>query len=105
MILGGNVPTLFHYALNLQDFMVSLLLQLRFSGPIRKIAPIVLIIKSNQMRTCLTLVWKMLKLNCLDGLPSWQNSRRRTLIRSQRLNSQTLCLLFIYFLLLLFWHE
>ncbi|KAL4205102.1 hypothetical protein AMTRI_Chr01g113000 [Amborella trichopoda] len=90
MILGGNVSVLFLYALNLRDFVVSLLLQLRISCPIRKIAPLVLINDSNRMRMYLTLVWKMLKLNWLDGWPSWRNSRRRTLIRSRRLNSQTL---------------
>ncbi|KAL4181281.1 hypothetical protein AMTRI_Chr12g270450 [Amborella trichopoda] len=89
MILGGNVPALFHYSLNLRDFMVSLLLQLRISCLIGKIAPLVLINESNRMRMYLTLVWIMLKLNWLDGWPSWWSSRRRTLIRIQGLNSQT----------------
>ncbi|KAL4183147.1 hypothetical protein AMTRI_Chr11g96680 [Amborella trichopoda] len=102
MILCGNVPILFYYALNLRDFVVSLLLQLRISCPIEKIAPLVSINESNQMTTYQTLVWKILKLNWLDGWPSWRNSRRRTMIRSQRLNSQTYCLFFIY---LFIWHE
>ncbi|KAL4190951.1 hypothetical protein AMTRI_Chr07g27150 [Amborella trichopoda] len=68
-----------------------------------KITPLVLINESNRMRTYPTLAWKMLKLNWLDGWPSWQNSRRRTLIRSRRLNNQTYCLLFIY--LFIYWHE
>ncbi|KAL4192840.1 hypothetical protein AMTRI_Chr06g174040 [Amborella trichopoda] len=98
MILGGNVPALFHYALNLRDFMVSLLLQLKISFPIGKIVLLVLINQSNHMRTYLTLVWKMLKLNWLDRWPSWWNSRRRTFIRNRRLNSQSYCLFFTFFL-------
>ncbi|KAL4183229.1 hypothetical protein AMTRI_Chr11g154120 [Amborella trichopoda] len=96
MILSGNVTALFHYALNLGDFMVSLLLQLKISCPIGKITPLILINKSNQLRTYQTLVWKMLKLNWLDGWPLMLNSRR-TLIRNRRLNRQTYCLFFTYF--------
>ncbi|KAL4187353.1 hypothetical protein AMTRI_Chr09g38580 [Amborella trichopoda] len=106
MILGGNVPALFHYGLNLQDFTVSLLLQLRISCPIEKIAPLVLINESNRMRTYKTFVWKMLKLNWLDAWPSWRNSRRRTLIRSRKLNSQIYFLYFYFFLFFIFFsHE
>ncbi|KAL4191116.1 hypothetical protein AMTRI_Chr07g28110 [Amborella trichopoda] len=99
MILGGNVSALFHYALNLRDFIVSLLLQLKISCPIEKIVPLAIINESNRMGTYLTLVWKMLKLNRLDEWPSWRNSRRRTFIRNQRLNNQTYCHFFTFFFL------
>ncbi|KAL4187295.1 hypothetical protein AMTRI_Chr09g18280 [Amborella trichopoda] len=101
MILGGNMPSLFYYALNLRDFMASPLLQLKSSCPIGKIAPLVLINESNRMRTYLTSVWKMLKLNWLDGWLSWQNSRRMMLIRSQRLNNQNIVISLFYFILFL----
>ncbi|KAL4184991.1 hypothetical protein AMTRI_Chr10g3800 [Amborella trichopoda] len=69
-ILGGNVPVLFHYAPDLRDFMVNLLLLIRISCLLEKMIPLVQINESNPMRTCLTSAWKMLKLNWLDGWSS-----------------------------------
>ncbi|KAL4179231.1 hypothetical protein AMTRI_Chr13g119020 [Amborella trichopoda] len=61
---------------------------LRISCLLENMAPLVQINESNTMRMCLASAWKRLKLNWPDGWPSWQNSRRRMLIRSRRLNSQ-----------------
>ncbi|KAL4179624.1 hypothetical protein AMTRI_Chr13g121000 [Amborella trichopoda] len=98
MILGGNMLVLFHYAPDLRDFVVNLLLLLRISCLLEKMAPLVKINESNPMRTCLTLAWKRAKSNWLDGWPSWRNSRRRMLIRNQSLNRKYF--LFLYFLFL-----
>ncbi|KAL4201511.1 hypothetical protein AMTRI_Chr02g216490 [Amborella trichopoda] len=69
-------------------FVANLLLLLKISCLLEKMAPLVQINESSPMRTYLTSSWKRLKSNWLDGWPLRQNSRRRMLIRSQRLNSQ-----------------
>ncbi|KAL4196580.1 hypothetical protein AMTRI_Chr04g246870 [Amborella trichopoda] len=53
-------------------------------------------IKSNKDVSDISLV--ELKSKWLDGWPSWQNSRRRMLIRSQRLNSQIFSFSLFFFL-------
>ncbi|KAL4194786.1 hypothetical protein AMTRI_Chr05g70200 [Amborella trichopoda] len=66
-IPGGNVLVLFHYAPDLRDFVTNLLLLLRVSCLLEKTMPLLQISESNRMRMFLTSVWKMLKLNWLNG--------------------------------------
>ncbi|KAL4204048.1 hypothetical protein AMTRI_Chr01g107740 [Amborella trichopoda] len=70
IILGGDVPALFHYALDLRDFVVNLLLLLRIPCFLERTMTLPQINESNPMRMCTPSAWKRLKSNWLDGWPS-----------------------------------
>ncbi|KAL4179750.1 hypothetical protein AMTRI_Chr13g121640 [Amborella trichopoda] len=67
MLLGGNMLALFHYVPRLRDFKMNLLLLLGIPCLIENMMPLLQISVLNRMRVFLASVWKMLKLNWLDG--------------------------------------